>query len=100
MSVETKTGLTEELKAIEIERGKVYGDPETSHRNIGMAWTGILQQHFGITFDHPIPPYVVALMMVMFKAQRSSRVFKKDNYDDMAVYADFARRFQKPPDKT
>lgn len=35
-------------------------------------------------------------MMVQFKAQRSARVFHTDNYDDMIVYGDFARRFQQP----
>lgn len=84
----------EDAKALEAERGQVYGDPLPSHRNIGLSWTGLLQQHYGITLDHPIPPEMVALMMVTFKAQRSCRVFKADNYDDLAVYADFARRFQ------
>ena len=88
--------MTPELKAIEEQRGRVYGDPLTSHINIGLSWTALLQQHFGITLDHPIPPELVALMMVTFKAQRSCRVFQADNYDDLAVYADFARRFQGP----
>lgn len=88
--------MTPELKAIEVERGKVYGDPKTGHTNIGLVWTGLLQQHYGITLSHPIPPEVVALMMVQFKAQRSARAFKKDNFDDLHVYADFAERFQKP----
>lgn len=83
-----------DLKALETERGQVYGDPLTSHRNIGLSWTAILQQHYGITLEHPLPPELVALMMVTFKAQRSARVFKADNFDDLQVYADFARRFQ------
>lgn len=85
-----------DLKALEAERGRVYGDPKLSHINIGLSWTALLQQHYGIQLSHPIPPELVALMMVTFKAQRSSRVFHQDNYDDMAVYADFAKRFQKP----
>lgn len=77
-----------------IERGKVYGDPLESHRNIGLAWTALLQQHYGFTFEHPIPPEMVALMMVTFKAQRSARVFKADNFIDLHAYARFAEEFQ------
>mgnify|MGYP006354895545 CR=1 FL=1 len=84
------------LQQLEEERGRVYGDPKESHANIGLAWTGLIQQHYGIKLDHPIPPEVVALMMVQFKAQRSAKVFHADNYDDMTVYGDFARRFQQP----
>jgi hypothetical protein len=82
------------LKALEEERGKVYGKPRHSHVNIGLSWTGLIQQHYGITLDHPLPDFLVAQMMVAFKNQRSARVFQQDNYDDAAVYGDFAKRFQ------
>jgi hypothetical protein len=85
---------TDKLKAIEIERGKVYGPPKSSHANIGLSWTGLIQQHYGITLDHPIPDFLVALMLDHLKGQRSCRVFKQDNYDDKHIYADFAERFQ------
>jgi hypothetical protein len=85
---------TDPLKVLEEERGKVYGSPRSSHANIGLSWSAILQQHYGITLDHPIPDFVVALMMTTFKCQRSARVFKEDNYDDGAVYLGFAKRFQ------
>lgn len=77
-----------------IERGKVYGDPRESHINIGLAWTALLQQHYGIKLDHAIPPEMVALMMVTFKAQRSARAFKADNFIDLHAYARFAEEFQ------
>lgn len=93
---EMNPDMTSVLKTLEEQRGRVYGDPLNSHTNIGLSWTALLQQHYGITLDHPIPPEVVALMMVTFKAQRSCRVYQADNYDDLAVYADFARRFQNP----
>ncbi len=86
----------ESLAALEAERGRVYGDPQTSHSNIGLEWTGLIQQHYGITLAHPIPDYLVAQMMVVFKMSRSVRVFHKDNYDDAHVYANFAERFQNP----
>lgn len=81
--------------ALIAERGKVYGDPKHSHTNIGLSWTGLLQQHYGITLDHPIPPALVAQMMVTFKMQRSARAYHEDNYDDARVYAGFAQEFQK-----
>lgn len=91
--------MNEQLKAIEFKRGKVYGDPAESHTNIGLTWTGLIQQHYGIHLDHPIPNYLVAQMMVSFKMQRSTRVFKVDNYDDAHIYTDFAQRFQQPKPK-
>lgn len=77
------------------ERGQVYGDPRQSHTNIGLAWTGLLQHHYGITLDHPIPPEIVALLLVQLKVSRSARVFKTDNYTDLHAYAQFAEEFQK-----
>lgn len=84
----------EKLPELEIERGKVYGPPRASHANIGLSWTALIQQHFGITFDHPIPDFLVAQMMVALKNQRSVRVFHQDNGDDLRVYHAFAERFQ------
>ena len=79
------------------QRGTVYGEAHLSHENIGLAWTGILQQHFGIRLDHPIPAHVVELMMVSFKVQRSARVFHADNYVDLRAYAKFAEHAQSNP---
>lgn len=86
--------MTPHLAQIEAERGTIYGDPELSHENIGLCWTALLQQHYGIRLDHPVPAFLVALMMAQMKAQRSARQFKDDNYDDLQIYADFAKRFQ------
>lgn len=92
-SHETVTPVKELMK----ERGKVYGEPHLSHKNIGLSWTGLLQQHYGIVLDHPIPDYVVELMMVAFKVHRSARVFHEDNYRDLEAYAKFAEHAQKNP---
>ena len=78
------------------ERGKVYGDPTLSHENIGLAWTGMIQQHYGIRLAHPLPAHIVELMMVQFKAQRSARVYHPDNYVDLRAYLRFAEKDQKP----
>ena len=79
------------------QRGTIYGEPHHSHTNIGLSWTGILQQHYGITLPTAIPPHVVELMMVAFKVQRSTRVYHPDNYVDLAAYARFAEHAQAKP---
>ena len=79
------------------QRGQIYGEPHHSHRNIGLSWTGILQQHYGITLPTAIPPHIVELMMVAFKVQRSTRVYHPDNYVDLAAYARFAEHAQAKP---
>ncbi len=61
------------------QRGKVYGEPHHSHTNIGLSWTGLIQQHYGITLPHALPAHLVELMMVAFKVHRSSRVFHADS---------------------
>lgn len=86
---------TDTVSATIAERGKVYGDPMESHTNIGLAWTGLIQQHYGITLAHPLPASLVAQMMASFKIQRSAKCYKDDNYVDLAAYARFAEQFQK-----
>jgi hypothetical protein len=76
------------------ERGKIYGDPALSHHNIGLTWTGLIQQHYGIRLDHPLPAWLVELMMVAFKVHRSARVFHADNYVDAKAYLKFAEEDQ------
>lgn len=76
------------------ERGKVYGSPSASHANIGLSWTGLIQQHYGLTLDHPLPDWLVELMMVTFKCQRSARVYQADNFVDAHAYLNFAETDQ------
>lgn len=90
-----KTSVKSFEQATIEERGKVYGDPYESHKNIGLSWTGLLQQHYGITLPHPLPASLIAQMMTTFKVQRSCRVYKDDNYLDARVYNGFAEEFQK-----
>ena len=82
------------IQATIAERGKVYGDVTLSHENIGLTWTGIIQQHYGIRLDHPIPSWVAELMMVSFKVQRSARVYHGDNFIDARAYLQFAEKDQ------
>ena len=79
------------------ERGKIYGEPHLSHANIGLSWTGLIQQHYGIRLDHPLPDYLVELMMVAFKVHRSARVFHADNFVDAKAYLAFAEHGQGNP---
>lgn len=78
------------------ERGKIYGDPRESHTNIGLAWTALINQHYGCRLDHPLPPSLVAQMMVAFKMQRAARVYHADNYVDAHAYTQFTDEFQQP----
>jgi len=79
------------------ERGKIYGEPHLSHSNIGLAWSGLIQQYYGIKLPGPMPSHLVELMMVAFKINRSVRVFHPDNYVDLRAYAGFAEHAQKNP---
>ena len=82
------------------ERAKIYGAPIDSHTNIGLAWTGMIQQHYdGLRLPHPITPALAAQMMAVFKLIRSGRTYHADNYIDLAAYAKFAEEFQKEEKK-
>ena len=82
------------VQATIAERAKIYGDATLSHENIGEAWTALIQQHYQIRLDHPIPSGLVQLMMVAFKLQRSALVFHADNYIDAKAYLQFAEKDQ------
>jgi hypothetical protein len=84
----------DDVTAVIAERGKVYGDPSHSHVNIGLEWTGLIQQHYGLKLDHPLPGWLVELMMVTFKCHRAARVFHQDNYTDAKAYLSFAEKDQ------
>jgi MoaA/NifB/PqqE/SkfB family radical SAM enzyme len=86
--------LEDIVSATIAERGKVYGDPFLSHKNIGKSWTALLNQHYGLDLKD-IPASLVAQMMVCFKMQRSAKVYKDDNYIDAHAYTKFADEFQK-----
>lgn len=83
------------LQAILDERGRVYGPKFESHVNIGLSWTGLIQQHYGLSLPAPIPASLVMQMLVILKMQRAARVFHDDNYDDAVNYAEMARDAQR-----
>ena len=91
--------MSSKVNATIKERGKVYGQPLASHENIALGWTGLIQQHYGIKLSHTIPAWLVSLMMVSFKAQRSARVYKEDNFIDLKAYTKFTEQWQKRNNK-
>lgn len=82
------------IQAIIDDRSKVYGSPAESMKNIGLIWTGLIQQHYGIELAHPIPAEIVPMMLACFKMSRATRVFKQDNFDDGHAYMRFAEEIQ------
>jgi hypothetical protein len=90
----TAEAATDIVKTTIAERAKVYGDATLSHENIGLAWTALIQQHYQIKLDHPLPSWIVELMMVNFKVQRSSLVYHADNFVDIKAYLQFAEKDQ------
>jgi len=87
--------MSKQVTDIIEERGKVYGNSRLCHENIGLSWTALIQQHYGMTLTHPLPDWLVELMMVAFKLNRSARTFHADNYLDAKAYLHFAETDQK-----
>ena len=76
------------------DRSKIYGPPQPCHHNIGLTWTALLQQHYGLFLDHPVPDFLVAQMMAALKLVRASKTYHADNYTDAIAYTGFADEFQ------
>ena len=74
------------------ERTAQYGPATFGHANLGLYWTGILQNHFGIELDHPIPAHVVLLMMAASKINRAATPTpgQEDDYIDGKNYLQLA----------
>lgn len=78
------------------DRERIYGDAYFNHQGIAQTWAGLLQPWFmHIATLKPLPPHVVALLMCGLKLNRKRNVFHEDNYSDDAVYASFARTWQR-----
>lgn len=84
------------LMQILAERGKVYGEPKQNHEGIAMMWAPMLEPHWqDIRDQKPLPPHVVALLMVLLKVDRMRITWHQDNYDDARNYLGFAEKWQK-----
>lgn len=75
---------------IRVDRSGRYGNATVFSANLGLQWTGMLQQHYGITLDHPLPAELVLEMMAVLKLNRAASDPDKDNLDDAAVYVQLA----------
>lgn len=90
--METKVNTLEQL---EKERGEVYGDPKKSHKAIGYAFRGVLQNAWHHIEVPEIPDWLTAHLLAVFKTVRGARpVYKADSYDDNHVYLGFSERFR------
>lgn len=73
-------------------REKRYGKPEVGFAALGLAWAGLLTDHFQRPIA-PIPAHVVALMMASLKLQRAAKPLKAsaDDIHDGLNYLACAR---------
>ena len=89
-----------DIKDIRKEKDAQYGDPAESLRNIGLVWTGIINQWAGLKLLKPIPGWLVALMYASAKVIRISAKYiplttREDNELDAKVYLDIAEDIHK-----
>lgn len=90
----------DQLKAeTQEDREDRYGDGVFGHANLGLVWTSLLQNHYDIEFDHPVPGHLVCLMMAGNKLNRAALPTEPhvDDYVDASGYLDIARRSSPGP---
>jgi hypothetical protein len=68
------------------ERGQQYGDAGHNHRRIAALWSAYLGTH--------VSAHDVAICMILVKVSRAKAGVNPDNYEDMAGYAEIARRLR------
>jgi len=85
----------EKVQKIFDARQARYGTFIKAHENLGLEWTGIIQNHFRIKLPRPIPSHVVLLMMVASKLNRAvaeELLPDQDNYIDAKIYTAMAQK--------
>ena len=84
--------LSEADAKVQAERAKQYGDATFGHGNLGLIWTGLIQNHYGVKFDHPIPASLVLVLMAAAKANRAAlpAPVQPDDYADGRIYFSLA----------
>jgi len=87
--------MTQKTKHVEErirkDRTSRYGDHVAGHRNLGLAWTGLIQNHYGICLAHPLPAHLVEIMMAANKANRIAiNPSGRDHYNDGRIYISMA----------
>lgn len=86
--------LDKKNKAIFNNRNKKYGPFTPMHRNLGLIWTGIIQNHFNIELPTPLPAYLVLLMLAASKINRAALkkiVDEDDSFVDGRIYMELAK---------
>ena len=72
--------LLNDIQLTLVQRGSIYGSPETNHRRISELWSGYL--------DTYISPEQVAICMCLVKIARLSQTSDhEDSYTDLIGYA-------------
>jgi hypothetical protein len=86
--------LLEVAASLPLQRSSVYAtDWLTAHTNLGLLWTSLLQTHYNLELEHPIPADLTCLMMAALKLGRASySSLLPDNYLDAVVYTWFAHQ--------
>lgn len=83
-----KNTILDEAKTIvEGARQKGYGPPEDNFTYIGKKWGVTLEILKDWKPGDPVPPRIVALMMIDLKTCRDAFQPKRDNLTDIAGYA-------------
>ncbi len=84
--------LSEADQAVHDQRAAIYGDATDGHTNLGLIITGLIQGHYDIKLDHPVPADLALLIMAGGKLNRAARanVYHADNYVDGKVYFELA----------
>ncbi len=92
LSPAPKEDLDQAEGRVILSRSSAYGDGVEGHANLGLMWTGLLQNHYGIRLDHPIPSHLVLLMMAQNKANRAALPTPEriDDYVDNRNYVRIA----------
>jgi hypothetical protein len=70
------------------ERAASYGDPRPNHERIAKLWNAYLEP------ATPITAHDVAICMILVKVSRAKAGHRDDNYEDLAGYAEIARRLK------
>jgi hypothetical protein len=88
MPTVVKKGLSPQERRVQRERARQYGDHVHGHANLGLLWTALLQNHYGIQLSHPVPASLAELMMAANKLNRAATPTPghPDDYRDAAIY--------------
>jgi len=96
MKVKTGEELQEDLDKIIKDRELSYGASLECHKNIALAWQGIINQSCKTgSMEIVIDETDVALMLAAMKIIREAYCHKQDNIDDAINYLRFASDFSK-----